>query len=64
MSEIVDKILREFRFREAKGLEKYKTTMDRTDLSLIQWLEHLKEELMDATLYIQKAIDTLKKVEK
>lgn len=63
MSEILDKILIEFRLREAKGLEKYKTTMDRQDLSLIQWLEHLKEELMDATLYIQKTIELLKQEE-
>jgi hypothetical protein len=28
--------------------------MERDDLSLDEWLTHLQEELMDATLYIEK----------
>ena len=28
--------------------------MDRTDLNKSEWLTHLQEELMDATLYIEK----------
>ena len=34
--------------------EKYGKTMDRTDLNKTEWLTHLQEELMDATLYIEK----------
>jgi hypothetical protein len=33
---------------------KYNTTLDRTDLSTLDWLTHLQEELMDAVLYVEK----------
>ena len=50
LSNLVDK----YEDRESKGFLKYGTTMDRGDLSLHEWLNHLQEELMDATLYIEK----------
>jgi hypothetical protein len=28
--------------------------MERDDLTLMQWLQHLQEELMDAAVYIEK----------
>jgi hypothetical protein len=28
--------------------------MDRNDLSLSEWIQHLKEELLDAILYLEK----------
>jgi hypothetical protein len=28
--------------------------MDRKDLSLDEWIEHMKQELMDAILYLEK----------
>jgi hypothetical protein len=31
-------------------------TLDRTDLSLLDWLEHAKEESMDQVLYLERAI--------
>ena len=37
-----------------KGLEKYGVTTNRTDLSVLQWLTHLQEELMDAAIYIER----------
>jgi hypothetical protein len=40
--------------RSQRGIRKYGTNLDRTDIDLIGWLDHLQEELMDATLYIQK----------
>lgn len=51
---IVEKVVDNFNERSSVGIEKYGTTLDRDDLSLVQWLTHLQEELMDATLYIQK----------
>jgi len=59
MSETYTNVLIKFRDRETKGLLKYGTTMDRTDLSLQQWLTHLQEELMDATVYIEAALREL-----
>ena len=40
--------------RSQRGVEKYGHTLDRTDIDLLGWLNHLQEELMDATLYIEK----------
>jgi hypothetical protein len=40
--------------RSKRGQEKYGTNLDRTDIDLLGWLDHLQEELMDATLYIEK----------
>lgn len=51
---IVDSIIDEFIDRSRVGKRKYKTDLDRTDLSLEQWLTHAIEEHMDAILYLQK----------
>ena len=51
---IVEAVLRRYKDRAKKGLVKYGTTMDRNDLSLVEWLQHLQEEMMDATVYIEK----------
>lgn len=51
---VVEQVIDSFNNRSKVGIEKYGTTLDRDDLSLLQWLTHLQEELMDATLYIQK----------
>ena len=40
--------------RSKLGLDKYGTNLDRTDIDLKGWLNHLQDELMDATLYIEK----------
>jgi hypothetical protein len=40
--------------RMAVGYEKYGTTTERTDIDFLGWLQHLQEELMDATVYIER----------
>ena len=57
MSSIEEKVIAEIRQRAKKGEAKYGTTMDRDDLSFVEWVQHLKEELMDAVVYVQKIID-------
>lgn len=52
--QIVEQVKEKFDERSETGIAKYGTTLDRGDLSLLDWLSHLQEELMDATLYIQK----------
>lgn len=59
MSETYTNVLIKLRERETKGQLKYGMTMDRTDLNLQQWLTHLQEELMDATVYIEAALREL-----
>lgn len=50
----VEEVMRNYEMRSVAGILKYGTTLERNDLSLVEWLNHLQEELMDATLYIQK----------
>lgn len=51
---IVEQVIDKLSERSETGIAKYGTTLERGDLSLLDWLNHLQEELMDATLYIQK----------
>lgn len=53
-SEVLKQVIDDMRNREAKGLETYGTTMDRKDITTAQWITHLREELMDAILYLKK----------
>lgn len=50
----VNEICQEFIDRSHKGFSKYGVTTERTDLDVHQWLQHLKEELQDAIVYIHK----------
>ena len=56
--EVTDKVvlavMAKYAERSATGLKKYGTTLDREDLTLDQWINHLLEELMDATLYLSR----------
>jgi len=54
MSKLLDQLISEFQSREERGLRKYGTSMDRTDLSFDKWLQHFKEELLDGLVYLQK----------
>jgi hypothetical protein len=60
---IVLSVLHKYKMRSNKGVEKYNTTLAENELSLEQWLLHLQEELMDATLYVEKMIDELRSKE-
>ena len=50
----VNQICDEFINRSNHGYKKYGVTTERTDLDLDQWLQHLKEELMDAVVYLHR----------
>ena len=47
------------RQRDAAGRAKYGTTLDRTDLSQAEWLQHMAEEMLDGAGYALAAIRTL-----
>lgn len=51
---IVEQVLKKFETRSRVGIQKYGTTLEDNKATLIEWLNHLQEELMDATLYVQK----------
>jgi uncharacterized membrane protein YukC len=54
MDKILEEVIYRMRERSEVGIKKYGTTLDRDDLSHLDWLNHLQEELMDAINYIQK----------
>ena len=58
---IVESIIDRFKERSDEGIKKYGVTMARKDLSSLEWLIHLQEELMDAILYAEKLKKELKK---
>ena len=54
LDSIVTSVIKQFEERSIKGKEKYGTDLDREDLALIDWIEHAKQEHMDAILYLEK----------
>ncbi len=60
MSRILYNIIDDLLAREEKGIKEYGTTMDRTDLSEIEWLQHAYEEALDLSIYLKKLIKTKK----
>lgn len=51
---VVLSVIRSFQERSRAGQLKYGTTLDRTDLTPLQWAQHMQEELMDAILYLER----------
>lgn len=60
MSRIEDEVCKKIQQRAEVGKSKYGVTMERGDLSLVEWLTHLQEELMDAAVYVQRLIEEVK----
>ena len=60
---VVNSIISKFKQRSETGIKKYGTVLDRNDLSLDEWLNHLEEELMDAILYCHRIRKELKHIE-
>ena len=57
---IVTSIVDKFHQRAVLGKIKYKVTMDRDDLSFLEWINHTQEEHMDAIVYLEKLKQELK----
>jgi hypothetical protein len=51
---IVESVIQQFKTRSEIGIQKYNTTLDRTDLNRFEWLQHAQEEAMDLILYLEK----------
>ena len=54
MDSIVRSVIEQFKTRSEFGEKKYGVNMDRDDLTFPDWVTHMKEELMDAILYLEK----------
>lgn len=53
--QVVDNVIDKYYERSNVGINKYGTTLYNNNTD--EFLKHLQEELMDATLYIQKLMD-------
>ena len=51
---IVEEVKDLYDYRSSVGIKKYNTTLEESKQDLDEFLLHLQEEFMDATLYIQK----------
>jgi len=51
---IVEDVIDKYKQRSEKGIQKYNTTLQDNPDGFYAFLNHLQEELMDATLYIEK----------
>ena len=56
---VVSSVMQKYIQRSLVGKKKYGTTLDRDDLTIVEWINHTQEELMDATLYLEKLKKTL-----
>jgi len=52
--EVEESVIDLIRSRRDIGRAKYGTTMERVDLNVIEWINHLQEELLDAAIYVEK----------
>jgi hypothetical protein len=59
-SDILNEVVVDMILREKKGYSEYKKTMDRTDLTEIEWIQHAYEEALDLALYLKKIIKQTK----
>jgi hypothetical protein len=51
---IVESVIEQFKQRSELGKVKYGITLDRTDLTRLEWLNHAQQEAMDMILYLEK----------
>jgi hypothetical protein len=56
---VVYRIAALLKTRSETCIKKYGTTLDRTDLSVKQWIDHAIEEALDHALYLQRIKDSL-----
>ena len=57
---IVKSVIDQFKERSEVGIKKYGVTLDRDDLSALEWINHAQQEAMDFCLYLEKLKSELK----
>ena len=53
---VVEAVRADLLRRSQLGIQKYGVTLERTDLSLKDWLQHAYEETLDQANYLKRAI--------
>ena len=62
MSSIEEQVCFKILKRSEVGKKKYGTTMERNDLTKLEWLKHAQEEAMDLAVYLEKIIQELENI--
>lgn len=62
MDSVNQAVIKKLRERANRGGKKYGVTMDRTDLTELQWLQHAQDELLDGAVYLEKLIQLKSKL--
>ncbi len=57
-SDLLNEVVIDLIMREKKGYSEYKQTMDRTDLTQKEWIQHAYEEALDLALYLKKIMNS------
>ena len=55
---VVERVVDKFVGRSDVGYKKYGVTLEEDPSEMLEWLNHLQEELMDAILYLEKIDDS------
>lgn len=56
MSRIEDAVCKKIQERAALGLKKYGVSLERNDLTRLEWYRHCQEEMLDAAGYLEVLI--------
>ena len=59
---IVESVINQFKQRSDVGIEKYGVTLDRNDLTTLEWINHAQQEAMDFVLYLEKLKHEIEKL--
>lgn len=54
-------VIRQIENRATKGQQKYGVGMDRTDLGILEWLQHAQEEALDFAIYLERLKEEYRK---
>jgi len=61
---IVLNVIKKFEKRADEGLKKYGVTLERTDLSTLDWINEAQQEAMDFCLYLERLRVDIENMEK
>jgi hypothetical protein len=56
MDSVNQAVIKKLLSRARRGKKKYGVTMNRTDLTELEWLQHAQDELLDGAVYLEKLI--------
>jgi len=62
MKTIVDAVKEDLDRRATLGLKKYGVSLERTDLTETDWIQHAYEEALDLSCYLRRLIELRKMV--